>query len=213
MTQYLPFLLVFGLMGAWWFRQQKLAEAQGGGQGILDKADRVAFGLAEDEKIAKRWDAMFYMGRLVPETMLSVGEKISNFLDNTYVRGRHIRIGLTTTNRVVFSAEPEDSRSNQDAPNTWTDFSAAVSKGFRPMAVVTSQSAPRIIAGQVLFGNHPEWDATIRGAPSAMIDPTNWMAKSRNMTIARLDNMPDGRSWTIWIDPEAGQFLSTYGGS
>jgi len=209
MHQALYVLVVIAAIGGYWWWTQRKMKAQGGVAGMLAAADKQAFGLSEGESLAKRWDAMFYIGKLVPETMPSMGEAVMNALTNTFVRGRHVRMGLTTTNRIVFSMEPDQ----HDAPGTFAtlnDQSKAWSKGFLPAMTITPATAPRITMGEQLFGAHPAWAATQRDAPSAKIDPQNWAAAQRKMVIARLENLPNGRTWNVWIDPEAAQFLSSW---
>jgi len=209
MHQALYVLVLVAVIGGWWWWNQKKLKDQGGVTGVLAAADKQAFGLSEGESLAKRWDAMFYIGKLVPESMPSMGEAVMNALTNTFVRGRHVRIGLTTTNRVVFSMEPDP----HDAPGTFAsmnDQSKAWSKGFLPAMTITPATAPRIVMGEQIYGSHAAWAATQRDAPAANIDPQNWAAASRKMVIARLENLPNGRTWTVWIDPEAAQFLSSW---
>lgn len=202
-------LIVFGGIAAYWFYQQKQLKAAGGAAGMLAAADKTMFGLAEGESVAKRWDAMFYLGKLVPETMPGMGEQVLNALTNSYVRGKQIRIALTTTNRVVFSVEPDE----QNEPGSiakMRDMSSAYSRGFSPAASYSPQTPPRLVSGESLFAGHPAWAATVKDAPAANIDPQNYAAANRKMVVARLDNAPQGRAWYLWIDPEAAQFLASW---
>jgi hypothetical protein len=202
-------IMVAGMIGVTVWQQQKMKKAGGVG-GVLAKADQDAFGLVENETVTKRWDAMFYLGKLVPSTVPSMSEAMLNAVTNTHIRGRHIRIGLTNTNRIVFSTEPE----TYDAPSTLKNFkdsSTVWSKGFRPAHSLSPQTAPTVQFGEQLFSSHPAWKATVKEAPAANIDPQNWAASARKMVIARLEGMPGGKDWTVWIDPEAAQFLSNWG--
>lgn len=210
-SQMVYMLLMFSAFGAYWYWQSKKLKAAGGVAGVMEAADREAFGLTEGEAIAKRWNAAFYLGTLVPETLPSLGEKVASFFASESLRGRHVRIGLTTGNRIVFSVEPEPHEPRPGTVATQLDPSKALSKGFLPAAVITPGSAPKVTDGEQLYGQHEAWHETIKSAPDAMLNSSNWQAPVRRMKLARLDGMPGGRPWILWVDPEALQFLSNYG--
>jgi hypothetical protein len=205
-------LLQFGLLVLFWYGRRKRFESMGGIQGIYEAADREAFGLYEGEAIAKRWNAAFYLGALIPESLPSVGEKVLSFFASESLRGRYIRIGLTTANRIVFSVEPEPHESRPGRLATELDPSKAISQGYRPAVALTPASAPEVTDCRDLYGHHDAWADTMRSAPDVTLNSSDWLAPTpRSMRLARLDGMPGGRPWILWMDPEAMQFMMNYG--
>jgi hypothetical protein len=211
MSQTFTYLIIgLGMFGYWYWQQKRLRDA-GGAEAVLEQVDQQTFDLQQGEAIARRWDAAFYLGKLLPETLPTFAQRARQPAFVPF-RGRPIRIALTTTNRIVFSVDRGlDREDSKIAKGAVSEFATAFSKGFSPVATIDPDSSFRIVAGEKLFGQHEAWPETIKRAPSAMIDSRNWEARARTMTVARLENMPDGRAWTVWIDPEALQFLSNYG--
>lgn len=189
-TQFLWILIVFGVIGGYYFFYFRKIKNSGGWAAIAARVAQAKWGLGPGETAPIEWNGEIYIGPLVPGSGPSTGQKIGGFLTNTTYRGRHLVATITSAQRLVISAEPLEGESKGDA--------SIGDMGFRPWMSFTKAQRPRLIEPRAAFGEHAQLEKELERGP----ERHNTMGRMVKLQLAVLQ-LPNGEPLAVWLDPDA----------
>ena len=138
---YLPFVIMVALIGVWYWNYFRQVKAAGGRLALAQKQLREEFGLDEGESVTAWWNAVCYMGPLVPgEGVPRLTDKLLHALSKSGERGAQVHVCATSAGRIGLSMEPPDGLERTAAIAKANLGSAA--SFFLPRAISSSPSFP-----------------------------------------------------------------------
>ena len=187
MLTYLIPVGVLGAMAVYYVLYFSRIKRAGGSAAAGVTYWREQFGLWPNERVVAMWMGSYYIGKLVPESMRSTGEKIADFLTNTTVRGAGVYFCFTDHQRMAMAVEMNE---DDAAPAS----SVGLAYSHRPAAVYSAEQRAHLITAVEAFPGSPDLPH-----PQDSPRPRDFNGKQCTTTLVLLTD-PQGTRSALWVD-------------